>query len=138
MKKRPKMWVYSPPKRSKPRVPESTKAEVATRARELAETVLKPKHVLPPPEPAQFNYIVDIFTKWYRHYFYFCAKYACPGPYALEPFFEAKFARMEYLGTNNRFDLSFLRYTGEWIKLYPNLSLDECLAAIKDEPWFLP
>lgn len=30
---------------------------------------------------------VDIYAKWYRRYFYFCAKYCSPAPNALSPFF---------------------------------------------------
>lgn len=139
MKKKPqRMWVYRPPKPPKPEVPARTKTVVEAKAQELVEKVLKPQHVHPPPESAQFNYIVDIYTKWYRNYFYFCARYACPGPNALAPFFETKFARLEYVGGNNQFNLSFMRHTGEWIELHANLSLDECLAAIKTEPFFIP
>jgi seryl-tRNA synthetase len=37
------------------------------------------------------------------------------------------------------FDLEcFAPVTGEWIEVYPNLSLDKCLAAIKDDPFFSP
>jgi hypothetical protein len=138
MIKRQKRWIYSPPNPPKPKVPEDLMAEVEIRATELVETVLKPQHLKPPPEDERFNYIVDIYTKWYRNYFYFCAKYACPGPNALSPFFETKFARMEYVGGKSRFNLSFMRYTGEWIALHRNLSLEECLAAIRDEPHFYP
>jgi hypothetical protein len=137
MSKRQKRWVYSPPKPSKPQVPESTKLEVSKAAENLIETFLKPKYVQPPPEDERFNYIVDIYTKWYRNYFYFCTKYACPGPNAIPPSFESKFARMEYVG-DSRFHLSFMRYTGEWIELYQGLLLDECLKTIREEPYFQP
>jgi hypothetical protein len=92
---RQKMWVYSPPKL---KVPDSVKAELGKKATELINTVLKPEHVKPPPKNAKWNYIVDIYTKWHRNYFYFCAKYACPGPNALSPYFETGFARLEYAG----------------------------------------
>lgn len=108
------------------------------RARKLVETVLKPECIEPPPKRAEFNYVVDIYTKWYRHYLYFCAKYACPGPNALSPFFESKFARMAYVGGTGRFNLAFMRHTGEWIEIYPDLSVDECLAAIRGDPLFQP
>lgn len=133
------MWVYSPPKPPAPKVPPSVKADVQHKAHQLVETVLKPKHIQTAPAPDQFqhNYLADIYTKWYRHYFYFCAKYCVPGPNALVPFFEAKFARLEYSGTT-RFNLSFMRYTGEWVEIYPDLSLEKCLAAIKDDSFFHP
>ena len=130
-------WVYSPPKPPAPKVPASTKAEVQDAANHLIETVLKPQHVKPAPTDARFNYLVNISTKWYRHYFYFSATYAVPGPNAIAPFFETKFARMEY-AEENRFNLSFMRHTGEWIELYRGVSLDECLEHIKDDPFFYP
>lgn len=83
MSKRQKTWVYNPPKPAKPKVPEALKAEVQAKATELVNTVLKPTHIKPPRKKQQFNYITDIYTKWYRSYFYFCATYAVPGPNAL-------------------------------------------------------
>ena len=91
----------------------------------------------PPPQAVVVDYIIDIYSKWYRIYFYFCAKYACPGPNAILPFFETKFARLEYIG-NERFNLSYMRHTGQWWEIYTELSLDESLDAIRDEPHFLP
>jgi hypothetical protein len=137
MSKNQKRWIYVPPRPAKPQVPEGTKLAVAEAAENLIETFLKPEYVEPPPEDERFNYIVDIYTKWYRGYFYFCAKYACPGPNAIAPFFETRFARMEYVG-DGRFHLSFMRHTGQWIELYQDLSLDECLEAIRKDPFFRP
>lgn len=132
-----KRWLYRPSQASRVALPSELKAEVQTRANQLVETVLKPKHILPPRGDERFNYIVDLSTKWYRSYFYFCATYRCPGPTALAPSFEVRFARLEYRG-NRRFALAYMRHTEQWWELYPDLSLDECLAAIRDEPHFLP
>ena len=107
-------WNIRPAKK-RAAVTASLKAEVETKAKELIDRVLKPKHVQPPPGEAQFNYITDIQAKWYRNYFYFFSIYACPGPNALFPTFESKFARMEPLG-DGKFALYFMRYTGkEWV-----------------------
>jgi len=113
------------------------KTEVETKAKELIENVLKPKHVLPPPKEAQGNYIIDIGAKWYRAYFYFFTTYACPGPNALSPTFESKFARMEYLG-DGKFALYFMRHTGEWVGTYDALSVDESMKAMQDDSWLVP
>ena len=137
MAKRRKAWMISPAKTPKPPLPDSLKAEVEARATALIENVLKPKYVLPPPKDGQFNYIIDIGAKWYRNSFYFSSTYACPGPNALTPTFESKFARMECLGMG-RFALSFMRHTGEWVGLYESLTVDECMKAIQDDPWFVP
>jgi hypothetical protein len=115
----------------------SAKTEVETKAKDLIDNVLKPKHVLPPPIEAQFNYITDIRAKWYRNYFYFFSIYTCPGPNALTPTFESNFARMEPLG-DGKFVLYFMRHTGEWVGLYDAISVDECMKAILDDPWFVP
>ena len=135
MASRKKVWMYRPPKPSAPELPEIIKADVQLRADKLVETALRPAYVKPPPKDERFNYVVDLYTKWHRHWFYFCAKYACPGPDAVSPFFEARFARMEYL-ERERFNLAFMRHTGQWVTLYRDLSLEECLTAIKDDPWF--
>jgi hypothetical protein len=135
MAKKQKAWMYSPPKQPKPKIPETLKAEVTTRANELIDTVLKPKYIQPPPENPRFNYIVDIYGKWYHSAFYFCTTYCCPGPNAISPSFESKFARMQYAG-KDRFHLSFMRHNGEWVELYTDQTVDECLTAVKDDPWF--
>jgi hypothetical protein len=132
-----KTWVYAPKKPTPPKVPETLRREVETKANALVESALKPKHVQPPADDPQFNYIEDITTKWLRSYFYFCAVYRSAGPYALGGQFEAKFARLTYVG-GARFNLSAMRRTGEWIEIFPDLTLDECLDAVRDDPWFNP
>ena len=124
-------------KRSKPKVPDNVKQDVEKKANELVDTFLKPTYVKPPPEDNQFNYVADIYTKWYRNYFYFCSTYNSPGPNAISPSFEDKFARLEYVGPD-RYDLSYMRYTGQWWELYQGYSLEDCFNAIKDEPHFQP
>jgi hypothetical protein len=132
-----KTWVYAPKKPAPPKVPEALKREVETKANALVESVLKPQHIQPPPEDPQFNYIEDISTKWYRSYFYFYAVYRSAGPYALGGQFEAKFARLEYIG-DGLFNLAYMRYTGQWFELFTELPLDACLDSIRDDPWFHP
>ena len=126
-------WVASSPPKSQ--IPASMKADVTRQAQELVDTVLTPRYVREPPAAPQWNYIIALSTRWYRSSLYFCATYCCPGPNALSPAFEERFARMEYAG-DTRFHLAFMRYTGTWIVLYHDLSLDECLTAIRDDPWF--
>jgi len=124
-----------PRKTSTSPLPELLETEVTTKANELIETVLKPKHVQSPPENPQFNYIVDIYGKWYHKAFYFCAEYHVADPHPIEPSFEAKFARMQYAG-NQRFHLSFMRHTGQWVQIYTDLTVDECMETVRDDPYF--
>ena len=130
-------WNISPAKK-RASVSASLKAEVEAKAKELIDNVLKPKHVKSPTIGQEFNYIIDIRAKWYRNYFYFFSIYACPGPDALSPTFESKFARMEPLG-GGKFALYSMRYTGkEWVGISDQLSVDECMKAIRDDAWFVP
>ena len=132
-----KPWDIGPSKTSAASIPDALKKEVESKASDLIANILKPKHIRPPQEDEQFNYITDIATKWYRHYLYFFSIYACPAPNALSPTFEEKFARMEYIG-DSKFALYFMRHNGEWVGLHDALSVDECMKAIQDDPWFVP
>jgi hypothetical protein len=98
-------WAMYPHKTSAAPLLEALKQEVTTKANELIETVLKPKDIQPPPENPQFNYIVDIYGKWYHKAFYFSAEYRVAGPNPIQPSFEAKFARIQFAG-GRRFHLS--------------------------------
>jgi hypothetical protein len=137
MKKRTKGWFFSPEKSPKPKVTENVKIDVEMKAAELVNSFLKPKYVKLTPKDEKKFYIVDIYTNWYRNYFYFYSKYGILSPNAIAPSLETKFARLEYVG-NDRFNLSYMRHTGQWFEIYTGLSVDECLAAIKDDPHFLP
>lgn len=118
-------------------VPELMKIKVKEVADDFVETVLKPKFIEPAPENERFSYLVDIYTRWYRGYFYFYAKYHSPGPNAIEPFFEAGFARMEFVG-EDRFNLSYMRHTGKWWEIFTEMSLEECIVTIGEMPHFDP
>ena len=134
MAKQGQYWVFGNPRRP---LSGTVKDEVDTKAGELIEGVLKPKHAKPPPTGHQLNYITNITTKWLGSKCYFISIYRSPGPQAISPTFETKFARMEYVG-NAKFALSFMRHTGQWVELYDALTVGECLKAIQDDPWFQP
>ena len=135
-KKRPRQWGWSPSSRAAgPALDAATKAQVEAKARGLIDNELRPRNVQPPPEDARFNYISDITLKWHGSTLFFVAVYACPGPNALSPSFEARFARLKPAG-GGRFDLAFMRHTGEWVPLHRGLTLDQCLEAIRDDHWF--
>ncbi len=134
-KRRQYQWVYSPPKPPKPKVPEDLKEEVAEKAQPLVEQ-FKKEHVKPPKD-TRWNYIIDIYTKWYRNYFYFCATYASPGPNALSPTFETKFSRMEFKG-DGKFNLAYMRHTGKFWEVDTDLTLDQALQTIGDKGIYHP
>src|SRR5271154_3276101 len=124
MAKQRKLSIFRPETKSMSSLPGTVKDEMETKAKELIEKVLKPKHVQPPLEDSESNYITDISLKWLGSKCFFVSTYACPGPNALSPTFEEKFARMEHVG-GGKFNLSFMRHTGQWVQLYDALSVDE-------------
>jgi hypothetical protein len=130
-------WYPASVKKSKSKVPENIKLDVQVRADALVKDVLKPRLIKPPPEDERFNYLVDLHTKWYRSYFYFNGTFRCPAPNCISEFFETKFARMEYVG-NERFNLSYMRHTGQWNEIYHNLPLDQAMEVLIDAPHFFP
>ncbi len=130
-------WDIRPSNLSASSIPADLKKEVESKASDLIADVLKPKHIRPPESDAQFNYISDITSKWYRQLFYFVSNYTCPHPDAAEPSFEQKFARMEYIG-DCKFALYFMRYTGEWVGIHDSMSVDESMEAIQNDEWFAP
>ncbi len=111
--------------------------DVENRARELIDTVFKPRHVRPRPQEAQFNYVIDIVGRWHRGFYYFTSIYACPGPDALSPTFEAPFTRLRHVA-GGTFDLAYMRHTDQWWELYHGLTLDEAFAAIRAQMHFWP
>jgi hypothetical protein len=135
MAKEQKIWMYAPAKAC--RVPQSVKDKVTAKANELIEVKLKPENVQPRPKKPKFNYIIDIYSKWYRSFFYLCAKYACPGPHAISPHFELKFARLRYMN-NGCFNVAFMRHTNQWCEIYTDMTLEEALEAISNDTLFQP
>jgi hypothetical protein len=136
-KKQKRVWMPAPPKPPREKVSPALKKEVDRRAHELVENVMKPK-IPPPPEEPRFNYVIDIFTRWHQStFFYFCSTYRCVFDTCSTPTFEVRFARLKHIG-NERFSLSYMRHTGEWWEIYPDLSLEQCLNAVENEPHFMP
>lgn len=123
--------------KTKPKVPESIKLMLTDKANELIENIIKPNHISPPPTDNNFNYLVDIYSTWYRNYFYFCSKYNCPGPNAIAPSFDIKWARMEYVG-DDKFNISYMRHTEKWAEVFQDISMIDSLKAITEEPYFAP
>ena len=133
-----KSWGYSPRKKtSSTTVPATVKQDIQSKADELLEKVLIPRHIKPPEPDQRLNYITKLYTKWYRHYFYFCASYNVTGPNAIRPSFETKFARLEYVA-DDRFNMAYMRYTEQWQEVAYGVPLAKALAMIEQDPLFMP
>ncbi len=134
MKKTQKMWLPVSPKKERLTLTEFEKKEVEIKFKPLVEEWKKTRLDKPHPE---FNYKIDIYSKWYRNYFYLCSKYKSDSPRRIADTFDTKFARLEYKG-RNKFDLAYFRHTGQWCVVFEAQSLDECLECVKKEELFQP
>lgn len=85
----------------------------------------------------EFNYLVDIDSKWYQNYFYLCEKYKSEQPNRLADEFEVKIVRLKYTG-KNLFDFSYFRHTGQWHLVAKGFTLEECKEMILSNPVFQP
>lgn len=81
----------------RPKVSDSIKSELKSRADEVVKHVIQPKYLKPLPAKSDFGYLVDVYTKWNRNY-YFYAKYNCPSKNDISPSFGIKLASMVYIG----------------------------------------
>lgn len=97
---------------------------------------LKTQYILKHPNN-RFNYLVDIYIKWYRDYLYFCGKYKSESPLRRLDEFEYKFARLKIIKPNS-IQISYMRHTGKWFFIASDLTLNECLEMIEDTPTLHP
>jgi hypothetical protein len=125
-----KRWMKVHPKPASPKIPDDFKLEAQRQADAFLESYLKPTFLRPPPKDPKWNYIVEIFTKWHQRYFYFCSKYRCVHEGCISEFFESRFARLEYVG-NRKFNVAYMRHTGQWWEILQGLSLEECFEEIR-------
>ncbi len=131
MARQKKTWVYSPskPQKKSIKIPDKMKQYLQEKGDEIVENIFKPEYLTPVPEKQTLNHIVDIYTKWYRNYFYFCAKYQCPpDSNSRSSSFESKFVRLEYLG-DDKFQYSEMRHTGQWLPTF-KMTADKCLELV--------
>lgn len=129
-----KGWFYNPKSKD---VHEDLRTEIEHKARNIIDSELKKKYIKGKNPNNDYNYIADIYYKWIGNRFYLCSKYNCPSRRAISPSFESKFARLEYIGFD-KFQLFFMRHTGQWIKLHQDISLEKAFKAIREEPSFMP
>jgi hypothetical protein len=132
-----KSWQLTHHSRAKPKIPDSIKNILQEKADYIVVNTLKPRHIKPPPNDIDFNYLSDIHIKWYRNYLYFCATYSFHDSNANISSFEMRFARMEYIDIDS-FSISYWRHTEEWFEVYHKLPMLECLKLIIEEPQFMP
>ncbi len=107
---------------------EPEKAAITAACERFLAEVLRPRFLLE-IRPTSFNYPVAITGKWHGNKYRFLQRFRSDDPNALEPEFDAPFARLEYVG-RDCFDVSWHRHTGEWLCLHRSVSLTEALRLI--------
>jgi hypothetical protein len=118
----------------------AAKAEIAAMcARFIAET-LKPRF-LPTIRPTQFNHPVDIFGKWRGAKYSFITRYRSGRADNAGEEFDSAFTRLDYLEeciTETRFDVMWHRHTGQWVRVFASVTLQEALRLMESEELLWP
>lgn len=135
MKKNKKYLMLFPTKSSKAKPSESDKKSIQDYFQPLIER-FKKQYILKNPN-REFNYLVDVYSKWFQNFFYLCEKFKSEHPNRLADEFEIKFVRLKYTG-KNLFEFSYFRHTGQWHLVAEDLTLDECKEMILSNPVFQP
>ncbi|MBM3852817.1 MAG: hypothetical protein FJ399_06635 [Verrucomicrobia bacterium] len=111
------------------------KQELLAKADDLIRTFYRPRFVRPPRKNQICNYVVDFSARWHGAYLIFTAKYACPGPNAIAPFFDHNFARIGWFFPQ-RCNLWARRHNDQWIVITDDLTFGACLAEMRTNSWF--
>jgi hypothetical protein len=135
MKSKKRYWVPSSTKSLKTQPSESEKENISNYFIPLIEDFKK--QYIPKKPKKEFNYLVDIYSKWYQNYFYLCEKYRAEYPDRIKDEFEMKFVRLKYT-RKDQFELSYCRHTGQWQLVFVDLTLEDCKEMILSIPTFQP
>jgi hypothetical protein len=135
MKKNKGYWMVAPAKGAKLSPAESDKKNVTDYFHPLVES-FKKQYILKDPNK-EYNYLVDVYSKWNQNYFYLCEKHRLEHPNGLVDEFEEKFVRLKYTG-KDQFEFSYFRHTGKWHVVAEGLSLEKCREMIVSNPVFHP
>jgi len=129
------MWMFVGHTKIKVKPTEEEKNKITNLCRPIVEQ-FKKQYIQEKPDK-RFNYLVDVYTKWNRNYFYFCEKFKSEYPERIADEFEIKFVRLEYIGKES-FNFSYFRHTKRWFLVADNLTLKDCIEMMQDNPNFQP
>ena len=135
MPKKARSWYYNSPKQ---KVDKFTKEGLKKKCDKFIESVLKPRFISSDQSALDLgSYVIDIYSKWWWNFIYFYAKYKDNRAEAIEPTYDWKLARIEYL-KENKYNLAYFRHTGKWWVIFYEIPLEECFEAIEEMPHFHP
>jgi hypothetical protein len=123
-----KVWVLTPQKKV---MTEKDKAVLVSLFEPLIDDY-KTKFIEAKPDK-KHNYVIDFYTKFYRGFFYMCAKYKGEHKNRILDGFETKFARLEFV-EKNTYNLAYFRRTWQWWTVNYNVTPEYCFENIKNNP----
>lgn len=129
------MWVYSPQSRKGGKPTEADKKRVSEFFQPLIDKFKS--EIPPPPEDEDRNHITDVYSKWYRNFFYIYEKLKIMGENRIKDEAEIGVVRLKYVD-KDRFDFSYFRHTGKWEFIEADLNLEDCKEMIEKNPMFQP
>ncbi len=135
MKKNQKRWVFGSTKAPNVKPTEQEKQHI----NEFFEPLInafKKQFVKENPNK-DYNYVTDVYSKWYQNFFYLCEKFKAEHPNRIADEYEAKFVRLKYTG-KDQFEFSYFRHTGQWHLVTSGLPLEQCKEMILENPAFQP
>jgi hypothetical protein len=122
-------WIRS----NQPGKPTDTEKRVVEEA--FAPVIANMKAELPPlQEPQQFNQCVDFKASWRGSYYTLNAVYQSAPNSAIQSF-EVGVARLTFLGKDH-YALAYFQHTEKWHVIFPSISLEDAIEAVKSDPWF--
>jgi hypothetical protein len=129
VKKPHKIWAPATPRPARPG-PTEQQAIIAACETFIA-TVLKPRF-LPEIRPTRFNYPIDIRGEWRAGRYRFIERFRSGMEENAGAEFDAPFTRLDHMGPD-RFDIYWMRHTGQWWPLFHGLTLAESLRSIEED-----
>jgi hypothetical protein len=126
-----KVWrkVVKKPPPAKPT--EAEKVAIVAACEAFIRDVLKPRF-LPEIKPTEFNYPIDIFGDWRAGRYRFLQRYRSDSFNRIRDEFDAPFARLDFMGPD-RFDIYWMRHTGQWWPLHRDVTLEQALRLMIDD-----
>jgi hypothetical protein len=134
MTKKRWMKVVERPRPAKPT--DAEKAAIIAACEAFIHDVLKPRF-LPEIRPNEFNCVIDIIGEWRAGRYRFMQRYRSDAPNRIKNEFDAPFARLDVMGPD-RFDIYWMRHTGEWYSVHHGVTLDEALGLLISDPVLHP
>ena len=129
-------WVFTGKKTKNVTLSEYDKREIEIFFQPIIEN-FKIEYIKKNPNK-EFNYLIDIYSKWHGSNFYFCEKYKSESKNRIADEFEVKFLRLKLI-EKNVFELSYFRHTGQWQTVVPfGMNRKDCIEMILSNPVFHP